>query len=310
MAQAISEAKAEVLARGIAAAVVQDYYTLVLARRRAQHALQGRQEAQKLVEITEKLEKGGEVAHSDVIKAQILSQQRGRDLEEAELGIEKARIALAVLLFPDLSLDYEVADDLESPESLAPLDEYGARAAEKSPDLRAAQMTLRQESLGVQAARSAYLPSLSFDYWYGIDANQFATYSDGHKNLGYSAQATLNFPLWNWGATRSKVRQAETRKRQAELDLSLAHKELQSELRTLYAEARSVLRQIDSLRGSVDLSAESLRLTLLRYEAGEISVLEVVDAQSTLTQARNAYDDGLSRYRIAIANLQTLTGVL
>ena len=52
----------------------------------------------------------------------------------------------------------------------------------------------------------------------------------------------------------------------------------------------------------------SLRLTNLRYQAGESTVLEVVDAQSTLAQARNAYDDGLARYRLAFANLQTLIG--
>ncbi len=310
MSQAISEAKAEVLARGLAATVVQDYYAFVLARRRANNALQSQQEAQRLVEISEKLEKGGEAAHSDVVKAQILLVQRRRDLQESQLGIEKARISLAVLLFPDLRLDYDVADDLKAPEPLAPFDEFSARAAERSPDLRAAQMTLKQEALGIRAARSAYLPSLSFDYWFGIDANQFATYSGDIKNLGSSAQATLSFPLWNWGATRSKVRQAEIRRSQAQLDLTLTQKQLLSELRTLYAEARSTLDQSDSLRSSVDLSAESLRLTLLRYEAGEISMLEVVDAQSTLTQARSAYDDGLSRYRIAVANLETLTGTL
>ena len=46
--------------------------------------------------------------------------------------------------------------------------------------------------------------------------------------------------------------------------------------------------QMASLRHSLELSAESLRLTLLRYQAGEVTVLEVVDAQTTLTQARNA----------------------
>ncbi len=38
--------------------------------------------------------------------------------------------------------------------------------------------------------------------------------------------------------------------------------------------------------------------------------LEVSDAQSTLAQARNAYDDGLARYRVALASLQILTGSL
>ena len=72
--------------------------------------------------------------------------------------------------------------------------------------------------------------------------------------------------------------------------------------------AQTAQAQIDSLRGSVDLATESLRLTLLRYQAGEATALEVVDAQNTLVAARNAYDDGEARYRIAIANLQTLTG--
>jgi outer membrane protein TolC len=59
----------------------------------------------------------------------------------------------------------------------------------------------------------------------------------------------------------------------------------------------------------VDLSQDNLRLTVLRYQAGESTAQEVVDAQTTLAQARGAYDDGLSRYRVAVANLQTLTGI-
>ena len=65
---------------------------------------------------------------------------------------------------------------------------------------------------------------------------------------------------------------------------------------------------LNSLRSSLDLSRENLRLTNLRYQGGEATAFEVVDAQSTLAAARNALDDGLSRYRLAIANIQTLTG--
>lgn len=60
----------------------------------------------------------------------------------------------------------------------------------------------------------------------------------------------------------------------------------------------------------MEVATESLRLTNLRYEAGDVTVLEVVDAQSTLAQARNAFDDGLSRYRLALAGIQTLTGTI
>jgi hypothetical protein len=46
----------------------------------------------------------------------------------------------------------------------------------------------------------------------------------------------------------------------------------------------------------------------LRY--GEATVLELVDAQNTLIRERNAYDDGLVRYRVVLANLQTVTRTL
>jgi outer membrane protein TolC len=48
----------------------------------------------------------------------------------------------------------------------------------------------------------------------------------------------------------------------------------------------------------------------LRYKAGQATVLDVLNAQNTLTQTRGAYADGLVRYRVALANLQTLTGSL
>jgi outer membrane protein TolC len=60
----------------------------------------------------------------------------------------------------------------------------------------------------------------------------------------------------------------------------------------------------------VKLASESLRLTTLRYKNSEGTVLEVVDAQSAMAAASSAFHDGAARYRIALANLQTLTGVL
>jgi outer membrane protein len=155
------------------------------------------------------------------------------------------------------------------------------------------------------------LPTLSFDFFFGINANQFAIHdSDGFNRLGSSAQATLNIPVWDWWSNRSKVRQADMKKRQAQLELEFSRNQLISNLHSVYFEAQTALAQLDSLKRSMEDSIESLRLTNLRYEAGEISVLEVVDAQSTLAEARNAYDGGLARYRLALANIQTFMGII
>jgi outer membrane protein TolC len=308
-AEALAQAKADMAARGLFGTVVQDYYGLAIAQRKLANADQSLRDAQAFQDITQKQEKGGEAAHADVVKAQLQTQQRERDVSDAQLAIDKARLTLAVLLFPDFQQNFTVVDDLEQMPPLASLDEVQSQALAKSPELRAAQASMRQEEAGVSAARAAYLPALSFDYFYGIQANQLALEDpEHHNNLGSAVQAGMTIPLWNWGATQSKVRQAQLRQQQAKLELSLAQRQLLANLNSSYREAQLAQTQLNSLRDSLDLSRESLRLTNLRYQAGEATALEVVDAQTTLAAARNALDDGLSRYRLALATIQTLTG--
>ena len=323
-AEAVARAKVEVAARGLNATVIQDYFAIAVAKHKLVNAQASLRESERFLDITRKQEQGGEAAHADVIKAQIDTQQRQRDLTDAQLAIEKTRIALGVLIFPDFSSNFDVVDDMSAQILLPPMAEAEAQAKATSPDLQAAKSTVQQATYDVTVARYGYLPSFGLDVWYGIDANQFAARSEetqatgrstlpnyqveNRQNLGYMAQATLNIPLWNWGSIRSKVKQAQLREKQAEVDLSVTQKALAGNLAAYYAEAQVAQTQIASLRSSADLAQESLRLTVLRYQAGEATAQEVVDAQTTLAQARNAFGDGLIRYRVAVANLQTITG--
>jgi outer membrane protein TolC len=310
-AEAVARAKADVAGRGLVATIVTNYYTLVAAERKLTSARQSLREVQQFLEITQRQEAGGEVAHSDVIKSQIQVNQRLRDEQEAELAVLKSRLGLSVLVFTDFRDQFTVVDDLQQIAPLPPLNDMKAIAVAASPDVRVAEASVQQETLGVGVARGGVLPSLSFDYWYGINANEFATVDpEGHKLLGSVAQVQLNVPIFNWGAAQSKLRQAHLRVSAAKAELTLAQRQLQSNISTFHREAEIARDQVASLRESLDLATESLRLTVLRYQAGEVGVLEVVDAQSTLIQARNAYDDGLVRYRVALAALQTLTGTL
>ena len=307
-AAALAKAQQEIAARGLVVTVVTEYYGLVVAQRKYASAQEGEREAQRFLKISQSLEQGGEVAHSDAIKAQLQANDRRRDLQEASLAMEKARLALAVLLFPDFQQNFTVVDDLRLPPPLPAPAEIWQMAGRNNPELNAALAAVRVADHQVTEAWSGHLPSLSVDYWYGVDANHLATQSGGIRNLGYAAAATLNFPVWSWGATQSKVKQAELRRQQAQRELSAAQRQLLANLQGFYGEAETARSELDGLRQSAELAEQSLRLTTLRYQAGEVSVLEVVDAQNTLIAARGAYDDGEARYRVALANLQTLTG--
>ena len=309
-ASALARAQAEIASRGLVVTVVQGYYGVAAAQLKLETAKKTADEGERFFKLTQKLENGGEVAHSDVIKAELQFQERRRQLQEAQLGLLNARLDLAVLIFPDFNDRYEVTDDLHANVPLPTLGEVQQQAARDNPDLLAALAAVQVAGHDVTVARAGYLPSLSLDYFYGIDAARFATKTDGISNLGSSAMATLNIPIWNWGATQSKVKQSELKQTQAKRELSLAQRKLVAEIQSLYAEADTTLNELGGLSRSAELAAESLRLTTLRYRDGEATVLEVVDAQTTFAQASAAYQDGAVRYRVTLANLQTLTGIL
>jgi outer membrane protein TolC len=307
-ALAQARAKAEIATRGLLVTVTQTYYGLVVAQRKYATAQRASTEADRFLTVSQKLENGGEVAHADVVKASIQAQQRHRDLQEAQLDMQRSRLDLAVLIFSDFNQNFSVVDDLQTPEPLPPFPEVETAGKKNNPQLRAALSAFSVANHEVTAAWGGLLPNLSIDYFYGIDSNHFAVRTDGVRNLGYSAVATLQIPIFNWGGDRAKLKQAELRRDQSRIELSHEQRQLLSHLQQFYDEASTARLEMESLASSAEMAAESLRLTNLRYQAGESTVLEIVDAQNTLTQARNAYDDGQMRYRVAIANLQTLTG--
>jgi outer membrane protein len=313
-AAAVARAQAEIASRGLVVTVVQGFYNVAAAQHKLETAKRGADEGDRFMKITQDLEHGGEVAHSDVIKAELQMQDRRRQLQEAQLGLLNARLDFSVLIFPDFNDNFEVADDLHAAIPLPPLGEVQQQAAHENPDIRAALAAVQASNHDVLGARAGYFPSLTFDYFYGIDATHFAVNTavgnQKFSNLGTSIVGSLNIPIWNWGATQSRVKQADLRRGQAKRELSFAQRKLLAEIRSLYAEAETALNELGGLSRSAELAEDSLRLTTLRYTNGESTVLEVVDAQTTYAQANAGYQDGAVRYRVALANLQTLTGVL
>jgi outer membrane protein TolC len=306
-----SAARQEVARRGLVATVISNYFGVLAAERKLVVAQHAADEAQRFSQLTMKLEAGREVAHADVVKANLQLQQRQRDLADAGLAAEKARLDLAVLLFPDPFTPYTLTNDLDQPFVLPGKAEVQADAAKNNPDVRAALQAARAAKYEVTASKAAYLPDLSLGYIYGIDAPQLALKGpDDTHNLGYSAFATLDIPVWDWFATRSRVRQSVIRSDLAHVELTMTQRQLIASIETLYNEAAVAIQQLASFDESVRTAADSLRLTNMRYSAGEATVLEVVDAQNSYTLAEAADVDAAVRYHVAFGQLQTLTGKL
>jgi len=176
-AAAVARAQADIALRGLVVTVVRNYYTVAAAQEKLKIAEETAEEGKAFLKTAQALERGGEVARSDVIKAELQMLDRERQVQVSELALLNARLDLAVLLFPDFNDRFEAQDDLHATIPIPSLDEVQRQAANNNPDLRGALAAVREAGHEVAAARAAYLPPLTLDYFYGIDAARFAVNS-------------------------------------------------------------------------------------------------------------------------------------
>lgn len=309
-AASVASAELEIARRGLVVTVVGLYYGALAADHKMAVAQRALQEASSFTELTQHREDAREAAHADVVKAQLQQHQREREFADAKLQSEKARLDLAVLLFSDPHQAYALMD-FATPAQLPTRQEVETAASQNNAELKSALASMHAANLDVTAARAAYLPDLGLNFNYGIDAPEFAVHGpDGTRNLGYSATATLDIPVWDWFATHDRVKQKTAMRDSVRVTLTATQRRLVAQLDEFYAEATVARDQLQSLDQSAETAREGLRLVRLRYSAGEATVLEVVDAQNSLVTAEGAREDGILRYQTALANLQILTGTM
>ena len=314
-AAALGRAQLEIARRGLVVTVTGLFYQVLAADHKVAIAQRGYKDAEEFSRITEDRENAREAAHADVLKAQLTKQQQWRLLQDAMLSAQTARLDLGVLLFSDPRTPYALKEAQVEP-SLAAFSDVEAAAGKNNPQLKSALANLVGSNADVLGARGAYLPTLALNVTYGIDANEFAVNGPltpsglQARNLGYSTTWTVTFPIWDWLSTEHKVKQSEIRRDAAQVALTATQRQLIANLQEYYAAAQTAWQELESLDTSVATAAESLRLSEVRYKAGEAPVIEVVDAQNAYVAAENAREDGRVRYETARAQLQTLTGTM
>jgi outer membrane protein TolC len=305
-------AELEIARRGLVSTVVSLYYTLASSEARRQLLTEALRESQSFSEMTQKRETAREVARADVVKAQLQQLLRQRDLNDATAAADKARLELAVLLFPDPRTPFEIQLPKE-PKPLPLRDDVRMAAVAHNPELASAMAKVRAANVGIRSAKAGYLPDLSLNFNYGIDAPQFAKRGpapDNIRNLGYSMMGTIDLPVWDWLSTQKRIKQSIVQLDAAKITLTATQRRLIAVMEETYAEAETAGKQLKLLDAMAITASESLRLTNLRYLAGESTALEVVDAQNALLSAEAARSDGMVRYQTALAALDLLTGQL
>lgn len=299
----VAEARTLLTRRDLRLAVREAYYAVLEAQHNVATAQRTLDEAEAFHRKTQLMAEQGEAARADVIKAEVQLAGKRRDLWAAQTGAVNAGLRLKSFWTEDLAQPPRIEDTfLKVPEGQDYLGWDAAWVARRGEFslLGAAEQAVRAEA---RLARSDRRPTLNLVYAYGIDANQVRI-----RERGQAAFATLRIPLFDWGRSKSRERQAQFAGQQIDVDRHLSRRLFTAEFYTERNNVDLAVKQMAEGRREVELARESLRLARLRYDGGEAPALEVVEAQNTAAGAELAYNQAVFQYHMSRARLEVATG--
>ena len=295
--QRISAANVALTQRDLKRLVTIAYYRLLLARHLVIANGDMLTRAASFESLTRKLFGGGEVAQADVVKASSQVAFLKQALNAAQLDAATTNQDLASFWTADVSAELDIADTLTQPappETGAPLQPYLKRLEFN---------LLAAERQGFQADerrfRAERYPQFTFNYQYGIDSSRFSW-----RDRGSAAFFTFNIPIFDFFRNRSLAQQFHVRADQIGTNREISLRNFSREYQTARARVRLIYEQIGMAREQVNTSEENLHLSSVRYEGGEGPSLDVVAAQTQLTQARFNYFTALFNNANAHADLE------
>jgi len=225
--------------------------------------------------------------------------QLEQELQRAKEEVSVAFSYLWAALGKDHKGELELTTPLDfPPTSLSSLETWLKKAFVRRPDLERAKKELEK-------AKAEYYPSLYLTGAYEINSEDF----DETAN-NYTIGALLELELFSGFRTRARVREAKAGVENAKAMLRGLKLEIEVEVRQSYHRAKSALAQTRVALSAIEQAEETLRIVRNRYESGLFHLVQLLDAETALQQARLNHIRALHQFRVAEARLALASGMV
>lgn len=283
------------------------------ARREAALVAQAGREVERLAQhlrLAEARYEAGEVTRSDVLEAQLALGQGEVDVLQARQRRQEALLALRRLLGGELedgplrlTSDFQVFDP--------PFDVEGIlqRAFERHPSLREIDAQEEADAAGLWIARSAYLPTLQFQYGMSrsvVDSLDFR-FSDFDKRDFYAI--SLSWQLFDGFSRHHEASRANAALRSARAERDRRRLEVEEGVRIADSRLRTARAAYRTNLTNVEFASEDLRLAEGRYETGAGSFVDLLDARVRAAEAETELIAATYDFYQALVELERASGL-
>ena len=321
----VNSAKAEKLAAGadviqvnqsLAFRVASAYYELLTAQERLQAAQDTLRTAQTTQDAAENRLNNGLATLPDVLNARAETSQAVFDQESADGDEKVARVALTEAVGADPSPNIVIDGQRSAPlpERLTmSIEALIDRAMKDRPELMAQSLRIRSAEARIRAARAEYKPQIVLSgsaaqtsVWPAADYGQLGSASEPT----WSVALGIHWRIFDGGVRKNELLIAESKRREAEDELTAEHDHTTREVWTAYIAFRTALRKHDAAVALLESANASYSASLDAYKYGVKNLVDVVTAEKQLAQARLSSVSARSELFLEAVNLEFATGNL
>ena len=247
----------------------------------------------------------GIVAKVDVLRSEVSLAQAKQTLIEARNAYDLATANLNNIVGLPLTTELSIKGELTYEKFEQDLAACVDAALRKRPEIFQSTDNAKSAQEAVTIAKAGYLPSVSA-------TAQTAWYNDqfpGGNNYNWTVYLTTNWNLLDSGLTAGNVKKAVEGYKKAQEQLKQTVDTVRLDVRSVYLSLKSYDQSIQTSKASVGLAEEDYRIKVIRYRAGVVTNLDVLDAQVALTTAKNNYLQAMYNYNNYRAKLDKAMGV-
>lgn len=297
-----TRAEAEWEKRQLQATVREAYTALLLAQELEEAIQRSIDELQTLISMLRTREEGGEGSTYDRMRGEreLIDLEAERSLASSQRARAQGR--LASYLGPDVVPEALVAADaLSAPSAPPPLPALLEQALANRGDYQASQISITRFDAERSAATRLSIPTPTVTG--GLKRSDLG----GTASSGYQLSVDLSIPLFNRGRTAAAL--AAARMARAEADTDSRRLQIEADVRGAYNVVRIQRERVTRYEGSTAAIAEPLAaIGRVGYEEGELSILELLDAERQALDARLQVLELAAAARRAAIDLDRVTG--
>jgi len=258
------------------------------------------------VRVNRKLMSNDKVTADYLYRSEAELNKFDQELQNAEKNKEIACAYFNFLLNRPLTDTIIIQHPSLFPSLSALTDDFTLTALENREEIRKLENYEKISGLQVKMNQSQKLPDLFAVADYGFQGEEY----EFNREQDYiQASAVLTWNLFEGFTNRARIRQAIIQKEIAETQLEEVKKQIELQVINAVSELSAADKGIAAAESQLKNARESYRIVEKKYDEGQASLIEYIDARTSMTQAEENLIISRFQYLSAFAEFEKITAI-